>query len=155
MVGYSLAAVGVLVSLVQGFLIRIINPKLGVNKSIYLGIALYAFGLILFGIAWQSWMMFVFLLPYCLGGIAGPALQGLISNQVPDTEQGELQGALTSLISLTSIIGPLIMTNLFAYSTAKNSMYYLPGAPFYLAAALLIMSGYLAARTLSKHRFVK
>ncbi len=155
MVGYSLAAVGVLVSLVQGFLIRIINPKLGVNKSIYLGIALYAFGLILFGIAWQSWMMFVFLLPYCLGGIAGPALQGLISNQVPDTEQGELQGALTSLISLTSIIGPLIMTNLFAYATAKNSMFYLPGAPFFLAAALMLFSGYLAARTLSKHRFVK
>ena len=155
MVGYSLAAVGVLVSLVQGFLIRIINPKLGVNKSIYLGITLYAFGLILFGIAWQSWMMFVFLLPYCLGGIAGPALQGLISNQVPDTEQGELQGALTSLISLTSIIGPLIMTNLFAYATAKNSMFYLPGAPFFLAASLMLFSGYLAARTLSKHRFVK
>ena len=155
MVGYSLAAVGVLVSLVQGFLIRIINPKLGVNKSIYLGITLYAFGLILFGIAWQSWMMFLFLLPYCLGGIAGPALQGLISNQVPDTEQGELQGALTSLISLTSIIGPLIMTNLFAYATAKNSMFYLPGAPFFLAASLMLFSGYLAARTLSKHRFVK
>lgn len=155
MVGYSLAAVGILVSLVQGFLIRIINPKLGLNKSIYLGIALYAFGLILFGIAWQSWMMFAFLLPYCLGGIAGPALQGLISNQVPDTEQGELQGALTSLISLTSIVGPLIMTNLFAYSTAKNSLYYLPGAPFFLAAVLMLFSGYLAARTLSKHRFVK
>jgi MFS transporter, DHA1 family, tetracycline resistance protein len=155
MVGYSLAAVGILVSLVQGFLIRIINPKLGLNKSIYLGIALYAFGLILFGIAWQSWMMFAFLLPYCLGGIAGPALQGLISNQVPDTEQGELQGALTSLISLTSIVGPLIMTNLFAYSTAKNSLYHLPGAPFFLAAVLMLFSGYLAARTLSKHRFVK
>jgi DHA1 family tetracycline resistance protein-like MFS transporter len=155
MVGYSLAAVGVLVSLVQGFLIRIINPKLGINKSIYLGIALYALGLILFGIAWQSWMMFAFLLPYCLGGIAGPALQGLISNQVPDSEQGELQGALTSLISLTSIIGPLIMTNLFAYSTAKNSAFYLPGAPFFLAAALMLFSGYLAARTLSKHRFDK
>ena len=155
MVGYSLAAVGVLVSLVQGFLIRIINPKLGVNKSIYLGIALYAFGLILFGIAWQSWMMFAFLLPYCLGGIAGPALQGLISNQVPNTEQGELQGALTSLISLTSIIGPLIMTNLFAYATSKNSMFYLPGAPFFLAASLMLLSGYLAVRTLSKHRFNK
>jgi DHA1 family tetracycline resistance protein-like MFS transporter len=155
MVGYSLAAVGVLVSLVQGFLIRIINPKLGINKSIYLGIALYALGLILFGIAWQSWMMFAFLLPYCLGGIAGPALQGLISNQVSDSEQGELQGALTSLISLTSIIGPLIMTNLFAYSTAKNSAFYLPGAPFFLAAALMLFSGYLAARTLSKHRFDK
>jgi len=155
MVGYSLAAVGVLVSLVQGLLIRIINPKLGVNKSIYMGIALYALGLVLFGIAWQSWMMFAFLIPYCLGGIAGPALQGLISNQVPATEQGELQGALTSLISLTSIVGPLIMTNLFAYATAKNSLFYLPGAPFYLAAILMLFSGYLAARTLSKHRFVK
>jgi DHA1 family tetracycline resistance protein-like MFS transporter len=155
MVGYSLAAVGVLVSLVQGFLIRIINPKLGVNKSIYLGIALYSIGLVLFGIAWQGWMMFAFLVPYCLGGIAGPALQGLISNQVPATEQGELQGALTSLISLTSIIGPLIMTNLFAYATAKNSLFYMPGAPFYLAAALMLFSGYLAIRTLSNHRFVK
>lgn len=155
MVGYSLAAVGVLVSLVQGFLIRIINPKLGINKSIYLGIALYALGLVLFGIAWQSWMMFAFLIPYCLGGIAGPALQGLISNQVPATEQGELQGALTSLISLTSIVGPLIMTNLFAYATAKDSMFYLPGASFFFAAILMLFSGYLAARTLSKHRFVK
>jgi DHA1 family tetracycline resistance protein-like MFS transporter len=137
MVGYSLAVVGILVSIVQGFLIRIINPKLGQNKSIYLGLFLYAIGLILFGIAWEDWMMFVFLIPYCLGGIAGPAIQGLISNQVPPTEQGELQGALTSLVSLTSIIGPLIMNNLFAYATAKDSLFFLPGAPFFLAALLI------------------
>ncbi|MEI7977230.1 MAG: TCR/Tet family MFS transporter [Bacteroidota bacterium] len=149
MVGYSLAAVGVLVSLVQGFLIRYINPKLGVNKSIYLGLALYAIGLVLFGIAWQSWMMFAFLIPYCLGGITGPALQGLISNQVPANEQGELQGALTSLISLTSIVGPLIMNNLFAYATSKDSLFYLPGASFFLAAFLIIISGYFAVRTLT------
>ncbi len=149
MVGYSLAVVGVLVSLVQGFLIRYINPKLGVNKSIYFGLALYAIGLVLFGIAWQSWMMFAFLIPYCLGGITGPALQGLISNQVPANEQGELQGALTSLISLTSIIGPLIMNNLFAYATSKDSLFYLPGASFFLAAVLILISGYFAARTLT------
>ncbi len=155
MVGYSLAAVGVLISIVQGFLIRIITPKLGQNKSIYLGFALSALGLVLFGIAWEGWMMFAVLVPYCLGGIAGPALQGLISNQVPNTEQGELQGALTSLISLTSIIGPLIMNNLFAYATAKDSLFFLPGAPFFLATALVLVSGYLTMRTLSKHRFVK
>jgi DHA1 family tetracycline resistance protein-like MFS transporter len=149
MVGYSLAAVGVLISLVQGFLIRYINPKLGVNKSIYLGLALYAIGLVLFGIAWQSWMMFAFLIPYCLGGITGPALQGLISNQVPANEQGELQGALTSLISLTSIVGPLIMNNLFAYATSKDSLFYLPGASFFLAAFLILISGYFAVRTLT------
>jgi DHA1 family tetracycline resistance protein-like MFS transporter len=155
MVGYSLAFVGILVSLVQGYLIRIINPKLGQNKSIYLGLFLYALGLVLFGIAWKEWMMFVFLIPYCLGGIAGPALQGLISNQVPPTEQGELQGALTSLISLTSIIGPLVMTNLFAYTTANDSLFFLPGAPFFLAALLILISGYFAFKTLSKHRLSK
>ncbi len=155
MVGYSLAVVGVLVSIVQGFLIRVINPKLGQNKSIYLGLLLYAIGLILFGLAWKDWMMFAFLIPYCLGGIAGPAIQGLISNQVPPTEQGELQGALTSLISLTSIIGPLIMNNLFAYATAKDSLFFLPGAPFFLAALLIFISGFLALKTLSKHRFKK
>lgn len=155
MVGYSLAVVGVLVSIVQGFLIRVINPKLGQNKSIYLGLLLYAIGLILFGLAWKDWMMFAFLVPYCLGGIAGPAIQGLISNQVPPTEQGELQGALTSLISLTSIIGPLIMNNLFAYATAKDSWFFLPGAPFFLAALLIFISGFLALKTLSKHRFKK
>jgi DHA1 family tetracycline resistance protein-like MFS transporter len=155
MVGYSLAFVGILVSLVQGYLIRVINPKLGQNKSIYLGLFLYALGLVLFGVAWKEWMMFVFLIPYCLGGIAGPALQGLISNQVPPTEQGELQGALTSLISLTSIIGPLVMTNLFAYTTSKDSLFFLPGAPFFLAALLILISGYFAFKTLSKHRLNK
>ncbi|MFA9214874.1 MAG: TCR/Tet family MFS transporter [Candidatus Methylacidiphilales bacterium] len=155
MVGYSLAVVGVLVSIVQGYLIRVINPKLGQNKSIYLGLFLYALGLVLFGIAWKDWMMFAFLIPYCLGGIAGPALQGLISNQVPATEQGELQGALTSLISLTSIVGPLIMNNLFAYATAEDSLFFLPGAPFFLAALLISISGILAIKTLSKHRFKK
>ncbi|MBJ7428871.1 MAG: TCR/Tet family MFS transporter [Bacteroidia bacterium] len=155
MVGYSLAVVGVLVSIVQGFLIRVINPKLGQNKSIYLGLLLYAIGLILFGLAWKDWMMFAFLIPFCLGGISGPAIQGLVSNQVPATEQGELQGALTSLISLTSIIGPLIMNNLFAYATAKDSLFFLPGAPFFLAALLILISGFLAIRTLSKHRFKK
>lgn len=155
MVGYSLAVVGVLISIVQGFLIRVINPKLGQNKSIYLGLLLYAIGLILFGLAWKDWMMFAFLIPYCLGGIAGPAIQGLISNQVPPTEQGELQGALTSLVSLTSIIGPLIMNNLFAYATGKDSLFFLPGAPFFLAALLITISGILAIKTLSKHRFKK
>ena len=54
----------------------------------------------------ESWMMFAFLIPYCLGGIAGPALQSILAGHVPPNEQGELQGALTSLMSLTTIIGP-------------------------------------------------
>ena len=151
-VGYSLAVVGLLIAFVQGFLIRKVIPKYGENKTIYAGMAFYILGLLLFGLAPTGWMMFLFLVPYCLGGIAGPALQGIISKQVPDNEQGELQGALTSLMSLTAIIGPLVMNNLFAYATNKNSLFYLPGASFYLGAILMIIAAFLAYRTLSKQK---
>ncbi len=106
MVGISLAVVGVLVGAVQGGLTRVVNPRIGNEKSIYLGLSLYTLGLILFAFATQTWMMFAFLVPYCLGGICGPSLQSVISGHVPANQQGELQGALTSLMSLTTIIGP-------------------------------------------------
>ena len=151
-VGYSLAVVGVLVAFVQGFLIRKIIPRLGQVKSIYLGMSFSALGLLLFGLASESWMMFAFLIPYCLGGIAGPSIQGVISSQVPANEQGELQGALTSLMSLCGVFGPLLMTNLFAFATAKNSTFHVPGAPFFLASCLTLVSFYLSYRTLSREK---
>ena len=104
--------VGLLVGIVQGGLTRVINPKLGNARSIYIGLILYAVGMLLFGLATSGWMMLVFLVPYCLGGIAGPALQATITSEVDVREQGELQGALTSLMSATSIVGPPMMTNL-------------------------------------------
>src|SRR6185436_2310901 len=113
LVGISLAVVGALVGLVQAGLTRVVNPRLGNEKSIYLGFLLYTIGLVLFAFATEGWMMFVFLVPYCLGGIAGPALQSTMASHVPRNEQGELQGALTALMSLTTIIGPLIMNYLF------------------------------------------
>ena len=146
MVGISLGVVGLLVGLVQGGLIRIVNPRLGNERSIYIGLAFYSFGLVLFAFASQSWMMFAFLIPYCLGGICGPALQAVISNHVPSNEQGELQGALTSLMSVTTIIGPPVMTNLFAYFTQKGAPVYFPGAPFLLGAVLMLASTILAYR---------
>ena len=148
MIGYSLGAVGLVTGLVQGWLIRYINPKLGNEKSVYVGLGLYAFGMLLFAFATQSWMMFVFCIPYCLGGIAGPALQSIISGKVPPSEQGELQGALTSLMSATSIVGPVLMTSLFYYFTKESSPVQFAGAPFILGAILLIISTFLAWRTL-------
>ncbi len=144
MIGLSLGMVGLLVGLVQGVLIRYINPKIGNEKSVYFGIALYALGLILFAFASSSWMMFVFLIPYCLGGISGPALQALISVHVPKNEQGELQGSLTSIMSVTSIAGPLIMTSLFAYFTKPGNPIYFPGASFLMGAVFMIISASIA-----------
>lgn len=150
-VGYSLGALGLLVAIVQGLLIRRINPFLGAKRSVYLGLLLYAVGFVLFAFASEGWMMFAFLVPYCLGGIAGPALQGIISGQVPPTEQGELQGALTSLMSLTSIVGPPLMTNLFSYYTSPGAPVYFPGAPFLLGAVLILISLLLLSRSLASY----
>lgn len=148
MIGISLGVVGLFVAIVQGGLIRIINPKLGNEKSVYIGLLLYAIGLLLFAFASQSWMMFVFLIPYCLGGISGPALQSIISGNVPANEQGELQGALTSLISLTSIIGPPMMTGLFAFYTRPGAPVHFSGAAFLLGSVLMLASAFIAYKTL-------
>ena len=151
MIGYSLGVVGVCVAIVQGVLIRRIIPKLGLEKSVYIGLALYAIGFILFAYASQTWMMYAFTAIYCMGGIAMPSIQGIISTHVPPNEQGELQGALTSLMSATSIIGPLIMTNIFAYFTATNAPIHFAGAPFIVSAVLTIISSVLAYRSLKNH----
>ncbi|MDC8100668.1 TCR/Tet family MFS transporter [Chryseobacterium rhizosphaerae] len=140
MVGLSLGFLGLLIGLVQGVLIRWTTLKLGEQKSVYLGLLFYALGLMLFAFTNQGWMMFVFLIPYSLGGICGPALQSIISKNVPSNEQGELQGALASLVSATSIIGPPIMTNLFYYFTHDKAPFEFSGAPFFLASILMAIS---------------
>jgi DHA1 family tetracycline resistance protein-like MFS transporter len=93
-------------------------------------------------------MMFAFTVPYCLGGISGPALQGIISSNVPSNEQGELQGGLTSLMSATSIVGPILMTSLFSYFTNVNAPVIFPGAPFLVGSILMLLSTFLAARSM-------
>jgi DHA1 family tetracycline resistance protein-like MFS transporter len=146
-VGYSLGFVGVMSALVQGWLIRIIIPKFGQQKSIWMGLLFYSAGLFLFAFATKGWMMFAILVPYCLGGIAGPALQGIISQEVPPNEQGELQGGLTSLMSATTIIGPPLMTTLFAYFTSKSAPVQFAGAPFMAGAVLMLLSTFLVIRS--------
>ena len=154
LMGISLTVIGLLIAIVQGGLIRYINPKLGDEKSIYVGLGLYSLGLFLFSFATEGWMMFVFLIPYCLGGIAGPALQSIISGNVPRNEQGELQGALTSLMSATSIVGPLLMTNLFAWFTRPEGDVKFAGAPFFAGAILMLIRAVLAARSMKKDAFL-
>lgn len=150
MVGYSIAFVGLTIGLVQGGLIRVVVPKIGQVKSIYLGLVLYLMGYLLFAFASQGWMMFAFMIPFALGGLAMPAIQGVIANQVPANEQGEMQGAIASLVSLTAIIGPLLMTNLFYQFTQKPSEFYFPGAPFMMGGFLVLVSVFVCMRSLAK-----
>lgn len=152
MIGVSLSVVGVLIAGVQAGLTRVINPKIGNERSIYLGLCLYTLGLVLFAFATKGWMMFVFLVPYCLGGICGPSLQAVISKHIGPTQQGELQGALTSLMSLTTIFGPLMMNGVFAYFTSSKAPFYFPGIHFLIGAACMLMSVLIAFAVLSRER---
>ena len=146
-VGYSLSFVGLVVAIVQGGLNRIINPKLGDRNSVMVGLLFYAAGFALFALATKGWMMYAFMIPFGLGGIAGPALQSMISKQVPANEQGELQGGLTSLQSVTTIFGPLLASNLFAYFSAENAPVFFPGAAFMMAAVLTIIALLIALKS--------
>ena len=149
-VGMSLAAVGLAVAIVQGGLIRVVIPWLGQQRSVYTGLAFYSLGFFLYAFATSTWMMFAFTAIYCLGGIAGPAIQGLISGQVPPNEQGELQGALTSLMSLTSIAGPLLMANVFAWFSGTSAPFYFPGAALALGGVMSLAAALLARTSLRR-----
>lgn len=150
-IGISLAVIGFAFALVQGVLIRRIIPALGQIRSVYFGLGFYALGFLLYAFSTEGWMMYAFTLVYCMGGIAGPAMQGVMSGTVPPNAQGELQGGFTSLMSLTSIFGPPLMNNLFSFFTRPNGPYYFPGAAMLLGAVLTLISVMLARRTLKKH----
>lgn len=151
MVGISLAVVGVMVSLVQGFLVRWSNPKFGNAKNILAGLTLNMIGLFLFSIAKEAWMLFVFLIPYCIGGIAGPAMQTEVTNYVNEKEQGQLQGTITSISSSTAIFGPLIMTGLFHYFTQPTAIFQFPQAPFVMGAIFQLLAVIFAYFSLKKY----
>ncbi len=148
--------IGVLLIGIQGGLIRLIIPKLGQERSIVTGLLFYAIGLTLIAFATQGWQMYLFMIPYCLGGISGPALQGLMTSKVEANEQGELQGGLNSLVSITTVIGPLLMSSLFAHFTnPKTSSIYFPGAPYLLGAILMLTSTFIAIASFKKNTLAK
>lgn len=142
MVGISLGVMGACVALVQGLLIRKIHPKIGNERSILYGIIFYGIGMLFYSFANREWMMFAIIAIYSLGGIAGPALQSVISAKVPANEQGDIQGTLTSVVSITSIIGPPLMTNVFYYFTHDQAPFKFPGAPFFVGFLLIATSAY-------------
>lgn len=137
-VGLSLGFIGTLLMIVQAGLIRVIIPKLGLAKAILTGILLQAISLPLYGLATETWMLYAISIPYVLAGIAGPSIQSYISNLIPANEHGQVQGGITSVISLTAIIGPLIMTGLFYQFSKSDAPIYFPGVPFLLGGVLAL-----------------
>lgn len=134
-VGYSLMAVGALTAVSFGVLPRLIVPRIGETRAVYVGLFFAALGYAGYAFSAQPWMLYGWMAVWALGGIGGPALSAIISRQVPADQQGELQGALGSMNSLISVAAPVLMTSLFAYFTSAHAPFYFAGASF-LAAAL-------------------
>lgn len=149
-VGYSLSAVGLIVALVQGFLVNWSIKKFGTHLTIKIGFFFWAFGMILYAIAFEPWMIYAFLIPYSIGGIAGPTLRSLISNKVSDKEQGNLQGTITSMISITTIVGPLMASQLFYVFGDIDELYYFPGAPYIFSAIVFVLGAIFAKKGLDR-----
>ena len=139
-IGLSLMVVGLLVAIAQGFLVGVLVKKFGKRTVIISGFLLWTVGMFLFSLAAEPWMLYAFLIPYALGGVAGPTVQGVISNQVSEKEQGNLQGAITGLVSVTAILGQLIFSPVFYYFIRPEGDIYYPGASYALAAFFLLIA---------------
>jgi DHA1 family tetracycline resistance protein-like MFS transporter len=150
--GLSLAAVGITSVVVQGFLIGKLVPRLGERRAILGGLLWAAASLVAYGSATHGWMMYGLIVVASLGGIAGPTLQGHVSKLVGPQEQGAVQGALTSLMSLTGIVGPLVANSLFAYFTSPAAPVQVPGAAFFLGGACTLLGAGLTWRLLGREQ---
>ena len=147
-VGYSLAGVGIGSILVQGLLMGRLVRRFGERRLVVAGTLSAVAGYLVYAFAEQGWMMYVGILIAALSGVVYPSLQGLMSNLTAKSGQGELQGAVASLFSLATIIGPLVMTQAFAYFTAPAAPLQLPGAAFVMAALLTVGALLLFARAM-------
>lgn len=144
-VGLSLAVVGLSSALVQGGLTGRIVKKIGEQRAVTFGLGLSGIANVLYGLANQGWMMYVIPFVGSLGFIAGPSSQSIIAKSVKPNEQGATQGALTSILSLTGVIGPIVGTSVFSYFISENAPFELPGAAFFLGAFLYVVAMVVAS----------
>lgn len=145
-VGYSLMVVGAMLAFVYSFLTRIIVARIGESRSVFLGLACGTIGFMGYAFATHGWELYCWMAVWVLMALSGPSLNAIMSRQVGPSEQGELQGALASLGSLTSVAAPPILSNLFGYFTSAAAPIYFPGAAFFAGSIFLALSAALFAR---------
>lgn len=150
-IGLSLAFVGLAAALVQGGLIRIVVPRFGEHRAAMIGFASVMTGLLIYTFNRQEWVIWIAIPIGAMQGLVQPSINGLMSRAVSATHQGELQGAVASLSSLAAIIGPPLFTLVFAAYTAPGAPLYLPGAPFGVAAMLVVVAILFFARATQLH----
>jgi DHA1 family tetracycline resistance protein-like MFS transporter len=146
MVGVTLAIIGVSVAIVQGALIGPIVKRFGERRAMLTGMLSGAAGLIVYGLASTGWMFMLGTPVMALWGLYGPAAQGLMTRRVSHSEQGQLQGALASVLGITGLLGPGLFTVTFATFISARRHVPIAGAPFLLASLLLMTAAVIGYR---------
>ena len=137
-IGLSLAVVGVCAAIVSGGLVGPYVKKFGERFSLTSGLFYGVLGFVGFGLAWRGWGALAAIPFIALWGVAGPAMQSLMSQRVDASSQGKLQGAINSLRALTGMVGPVLFTQVFSATIAPDARWHAPGAAWFVAAALLL-----------------
>jgi MFS transporter, DHA1 family, tetracycline resistance protein len=149
-VGWSLAAVGVTGAFVQGFLGRKLIPRFGQRRIIQFGLLSAVAGYSTYAMADAGWMVYLGIAVSACQGLVFPCLQGLMSAEMPPSEQGELQGAVASIQSLSAIFGPPLMTTVFARFSAPEAAIYQPGAPFVVSLLFVGVTAVMFFRAMGR-----
>ncbi|WP_454850058.1 TCR/Tet family MFS transporter [Rhizobium binxianense] len=139
-IGLSLGVFGVAAALVMAFALPRIVAVIGEWRTAVLGLVFSALALTGYALAWQGWVVYAVIIATTIENVADPPLRSIASGKVPPSAQGELQGALTSLSSITTIIGPIIFTQMFGYFTRPDASVTFAGAPFLLAAFFILVA---------------
>lgn len=149
--GLMLGLVGLMATLVQGLLVRPVIRRFGERGTVMFGLGISAVAFLCYGAASQGWMIPCIIVFGSFGGVTGPAIQSIVADRVDPSDQGKIQGALTSLISLTNIVAPLFFTaGLFSYFTSESALFALPGAPFFVGSVLLALALVIARRVFQR-----
>ncbi|UVK41121.1 TCR/Tet family MFS transporter [Mesorhizobium sp. AR10] len=139
-IGFSLGVFGLGGALVMGFVLPRVIPRLGEWRTAAIGLAFTALAAFGYAAAWKGWMIYAVIVVTCLEALADPPLRSLAAAKVPPSAQGELQGAMTSLFSITSIITPLLYTGIFAWFTGPSAPVVFGGAPFVLGGVFMTLA---------------
>lgn len=145
-IGFSLAVVGICTAAISGGLTGRMVKRFGERRTLYIGQFFGAIGMFIAGLA-RNGAVFLSSIPIIsMWNISMPAAQGMMTHRVSEREQGELQGALGSLRSIAFIIGPVLFSRTFGWFIDPKHSFHVPGAPYYLAAALLFTAMLMSTR---------
>ncbi len=145
-VGLTLAAVGVAQMIVSAGLVGAVVSRFGERRALMAGLVCGALGFAVYGWAPTGALFFAGLPLLALWGLSNPSIQGLMSRQVGASDQGKLQGALGSVQGVAGMLGPLLFTQVFAVALRAEGPWHVPGAPYLLAALLIVIALYAAMR---------